>query len=89
MSRILLETACKILFSAGVTEKFVANVLNVACYLMNRFPLNMIRYQTLEEVWLGKIADYSILSIFGSYAMIQQVIASSVGGQECEQAYRL
>ncbi|GJY08330.1 retrovirus-related pol polyprotein from transposon TNT 1-94 [Tanacetum coccineum] len=48
-----------------VHRSFWAEVLNTACYLINRSPATAIDCKTLIEVWSGKPADYSKLRVFG------------------------
>jgi len=65
MSKMLLETTHKMLSSADMVRRFIADVLSTACYLMNRSPSTTIGYGTSEEMWSSNVADYSILKIFG------------------------
>ncbi|EOY30029.1 Uncharacterized protein TCM_037378 [Theobroma cacao] len=40
-------------------------IINTACYLVNRSPSTAIEFKTPKEVWSDKPADYSILRVFG------------------------
>ena len=53
------------LFSAGMTRRFMADALSMASYLKNRSPLTTIGCWITEEVWSGNFADYSDIRIFG------------------------
>ena len=50
MSKTLLEMAHKMLSSAGMVTRFLADTLNKASYLMNRSTLTAIRCRTPEKV---------------------------------------
>ena len=51
-----------------------AEALNTTCYLVNRSPLTAIGCKTPTKLWLGRMADYSKLIIFGctAYAHVKQ-----------------
>ena len=64
MNRTLLETARCMLSNAGLSKKFWAEAINMACYLINRSLSNVIDLKTPIEVWSGTPADYLNLRIF-------------------------
>ena len=65
LSRTLLEMAHKMISSAGMARRFLADALNTASYLIIRSPSTTIKHQTPKEVWSGNVTNYSILRIFG------------------------
>ena len=65
MNRTLLENVRCIRLSAKLPKRFWAEAVNYACFLTNRSLATTIYFKVLEEVWLGKPIDYSMLRIFG------------------------
>lgn len=65
ISRIIIETIHKMLFSVVMTRKFLVDELSIACYLMDRSPSIAIEYWTLEEKWSYCVVNYSVFIIFG------------------------
>lgn len=65
MSRTLLEMAYKMLSSAGIVRRFLADVHSIASYLVNRSPSTAIGCRTLKVVWSGNIADFSVIRLSG------------------------
>lgn len=65
MNKTLLERARCMLSNAGLSKEFWAEVVNMACYLVNWSPSTAIELQTLVDVWSGTPTDYSDLRIFG------------------------
>ncbi|KAE8680647.1 hypothetical protein F3Y22_tig00111372pilonHSYRG00031 [Hibiscus syriacus] len=51
-------------------KSFWAEVVNTACYLVNRAPSTTIELKTPMEMWTGKPADYSNLHVFGSIVYV-------------------
>ncbi|GKA54986.1 gag-pol polyprotein [Tanacetum coccineum] len=47
-------------------KSFWAEVVNTACYVINRSPSTMVELKTPMEMWTGKPVNYSDLHIFGS-----------------------
>ena len=65
MNQTLLERARCMLSNAGLARKFWVEAVNTACYLINRGPHTGIDCKTPYEVWSNKLADYSLLKVFG------------------------
>jgi IS30 family transposase len=65
MNRTLLERARYLLSNARLFRDFWAEVVNTACYLVNRSPSTAIDCKTPYEVWFGTPVDYSFLKTFG------------------------
>jgi transposase InsO family protein len=61
MIRTLLERSQCMLSDAGLGKEFWAEVVNTACYLVNRSPSTAIDCKTPHEIWSGKFIDYSSL----------------------------
>ncbi|KAE8733040.1 Detected protein of unknown function [Hibiscus syriacus] len=70
MNRTLLERTRAMLRDAGLEKSFWAEIVNTACYLVNRAPSTAIELKTPMEMWTGKPADYSNLHIFGSIVYV-------------------
>lgn len=45
----------------GLGKEFLVEVLNMACYLINRSLTSAIEWKTPKEVWLEELVDYSKL----------------------------
>jgi len=60
MNRTLLERARCMLSTANLSKDFWAEAINMACYLVNRYPSTAIECKTPVEVWFGTPTDYSI-----------------------------
>jgi hypothetical protein len=75
MNRTILERVRCMLSNAGLWDKhgLCAEAANAASYLINRSPNLAIDFKILEEVWIGKPANYSNLRIFGcpAYAHVK------------------
>lgn len=41
----------------------VDEVVSTICFIINQFPSSAIDFKILEEVWLGKLDDFSKLRI--------------------------
>ncbi|KAE8713996.1 hypothetical protein F3Y22_tig00110202pilonHSYRG00134 [Hibiscus syriacus] len=54
----------------SLEKSFWAEVVNNACYLVNRAPSTAIELKTQMEMWTGKPADYSNLHVFGSIVYV-------------------
>lgn len=50
--------------NTGLCKDSSPEVVNVACYLLNRPQSTVLECKTPEEVWPGTLADYSILKVF-------------------------
>ena len=64
MNRTLLEKARCMFLNAGLSKEFWVEVVNSACYLVNRSPSIPINYRTFEEVWFDSLSNYANLRIF-------------------------
>ena len=51
-------------------QEFWAEVVDIACYLVNRSPLSMLEDKTPQEVWTGKKPSLSHLRVFGCDAYV-------------------
>ena len=73
MNRTLLERVRSMLSSSGWSRDFWTEATHTACYIINRSPASALSMKTLEEMWTGRPADYSILRIFGcpAYAYVK------------------
>jgi hypothetical protein len=67
MNHTILERVCCMLSNAGLWDKhgLWAEAASIACYLINRSPNSAINFKIPEEVWTGKLVDYSNLRMFG------------------------
>ena len=53
------------LSNVGLSKKLWAEVVNIACYLVNRSPLIAIKNKTPKEVWSRSPTSYTDLRVFG------------------------
>ena len=51
--------------NASLEKKFWAEVVNMACYLINMSPRAALHGKVVDEVWIGNPVDYSSLRLFG------------------------
>jgi hypothetical protein len=65
MNRMLMEKARSILNGVGLGQKFWAEVVGTACYLVNRSPSLVLVGKTLHEEWIGKKPSLEHLRVFG------------------------
>eukprot|EP00253_Pinus_taeda_P028705 PITA_28705 len=49
----------------GLGQEFCAEVVDTACYLVNRSPSSTLEDNTPQEVWIGKKPSLSHLRVFG------------------------
>jgi hypothetical protein len=56
--------------NAGLTKIFWANVVSMACYLINRSSMAALDGKVAEEVLTGNEVDYSGLRVFGCPAYV-------------------
>jgi len=72
-NRTLLEKVRCMRLNAGLLKSFWAEAVNYACFVTNWSPSIAIDFKVPEEVWLGKLVDYSVLRIFGcrTYVHVQ------------------
>ena len=65
MNKTLLEKTRCMLSNCGLSKDFLAEAINMACYLVNRSPSIAIECKTPVEVWSGAPVDYFNLRVFG------------------------
>jgi hypothetical protein len=70
MNRTLLERMRCLLSNAGLSRDFWAEVVNIACYLVNRSPSTSIDCKTPYEVWFGTPIDYSFFKNFWLFCLL-------------------
>eukprot|EP00253_Pinus_taeda_P006482 PITA_06482 len=66
----VVEMARSILQHKNVPNKFCAEAVFTAVYLLNRSPTQVVKGKTLEEVWSGRKPKISHLKVFGSIAYV-------------------
>ena len=66
IKRTLTERARSFRLNAGLSKGFWAATLNMACYLVNRFPRASLEGKVAEKVWTSNPIDLSNLRIFES-----------------------
>ena len=54
----------------GLGHEFWAEVVDTACYLVNRSPSSALEDKTPQEVWTGKKPSLSHLRVFGCDAYL-------------------
>ena len=65
MNRMIVERARCLKLNVGLEKKFWAEVVNMACYLINRSPRAALDRKVADEVWTSSPVDYSGLRVFG------------------------
>lgn len=65
MNRTVMEKVRCLLNESGLEEKFWAEAVATAVYIINRTPSSANDYNIPEEVWLGKAPGYQHLRRFG------------------------
>jgi hypothetical protein len=70
MNISIVERARCLRLNAGLAKIFWADVVSMACYLINRSPRVTLRGKVAEEVWTGNEVDYSGLRVFGCPAHV-------------------
>ena len=70
MNRTLAEKAKCMRLNTRLPKVFWAETINIASFIINRFPLSAIDFKIPEEVWLGRPVDYSSLKISGCPAYV-------------------
>lgn len=63
-----MEKARSMLSSAGLKQKFWAEAVATACYLINRSPTSALVDKTPMEAWSGHKPSLRHLRVFGSEA---------------------
>jgi hypothetical protein len=80
MNRSLMEKARSMLGGAGLEQKFWAEAVATACYLLNRSPTAALVDKTPMEAWSGKKPSLRHLRVFGcdAYAHVPEVSRSKL-----------
>jgi hypothetical protein len=65
MNRSIAKRARCLGLNAGLAKILWADVVSMACYLINRSPRIALDRKVTEEVWTGNEVDYSGLRVFG------------------------
>ena len=65
MNRSIAERAQCLRLNAGLAKILWANIVSMACYMINRSPRAALDRKVAEEVWTGNEVDYSSLRVFG------------------------
>eukprot|EP01018_Ginkgo_biloba_P030831 Gb_14962 [translate_table: standard] len=68
MNRKLMERARSMLSGVGLEQKFLAEAVATACYLINRSPTSTLVDRTTMEVWTCKTPSLQHLLVFGCEA---------------------
>eukprot|EP00253_Pinus_taeda_P014834 PITA_14834 len=69
-NRTVVEMACSMLQHKSVPNKFWAEAVFIAVYLLNRSPTQAVKGKTPEEVWFGRKPKSSHLKVFSSIAYV-------------------
>eukprot|EP00253_Pinus_taeda_P027273 PITA_27273 len=69
-NRTVVEMARSMLQHKSVPNKFWAEAVFTAVYLLNRSPTQAVKGKTPEEVWSGRKPKISHLKVFGSIAYV-------------------
>ena len=56
--------------NARLPKVFWAETIKTTSFIINRSPSSAIDFKIPEEVWLGRLVDYSSLKIFGCPACV-------------------
>ena len=59
MNRSLTKRARCLRLNAGLPKRFWAEVVSMACYLINRSPRASLGGKVAEEVWSDNVVDFS------------------------------
>eukprot|EP00253_Pinus_taeda_P030532 PITA_30532 len=70
MNKTLMERARSMLSGVGLGQEFWAEVVETACYLVNKSPSFALEDKTPQEVWTGKKPYISHLRVFGCDAYV-------------------
>jgi hypothetical protein len=70
MNRSIAEKAQCLRLNAGLAKIFWADIVSMACYLINRSPRATLDGKVAEEVWTGNEVDYTGLRKFGCLAYV-------------------
>eukprot|EP00253_Pinus_taeda_P029552 PITA_29552 len=70
MNKTLMERARSMQSGAGLGQEFSAEVVETACYLVNRSPSSFLEDKTPQEIQTGKKPSISHLRVFGCDAYV-------------------
>lgn len=70
MNRTIMEKVRSMLSNSSLEKNFWAEVVMIACYLINRSPTTSLDGGIPEEDWTSKNLNYSHLKIFGCEAFV-------------------
>ena len=70
MNRTLMENARSMLNGAWLGHEFWVEVVETACYLVNRSPSSTLEDKIPHEVWIRKKPFFSHLRVFGCDAYV-------------------
>ena len=70
-NRTVVESARSLLYSTDLEEKFWAEAVCTAVYLLNRTSNKRLQGRTPCELWTGSVPDVSHIRVFGSLAYKQ------------------
>ena len=70
MNRLIVERARCLRLNARLANIFWADVVSMACYLINRSPMVVLDGKVVKDVWAGNEVDYSNLRVFGCPAYV-------------------
>ena len=65
MNRSITERARCLRLNVGLAKIFWADVVSMACYLVNRSLRAALDGKFVEEMWTSNKVDYSSLRVFG------------------------
>eukprot|EP00253_Pinus_taeda_P016201 PITA_16201 len=70
MNKTLVERERSMLNGVGLGQEFWAEMVETACYLVNRSPSSALEDKTPQAVWTGKKPSLSHLRVFGCDAYV-------------------
>ena len=70
MNRTLAKKARCMRLNARLPKVFWAEIVNTVGFIINRSPSLVIDFEILEEVWSGRLVDYSSLKFFCCLAYV-------------------
>ncbi|CAH9105587.1 unnamed protein product, partial [Cuscuta europaea] len=86
MNRTIMERARSMLNMTKLPKSFWGEVVNTACYLINRSPSVPLNFEVPERLWTGKDPTYSHLRVFGcsSYAHVSKELRQKLDARTME-----
>ena len=70
MNKMLMERARSMLSGVRLRQEFWAEVMEIACYLVNISPSSVLEDKNPQDVWTGKKPSLSHLRVFGCDAYV-------------------